>query len=131
MSDADNTTKSRGFASMDTAKQREIASRGGKAAHAQGRAHEFTADEARGHIRRTEVSVAKVRCERLTIGDHRNGLSRRQRATGYLQAGFAVLRGTAAELAENRHHAADLFKRRRFRGHSGATAAEGAASAAR
>ena len=37
----------RGFASMDPAKQREIASKGGKAAHAKGTAHEFTADEAR------------------------------------------------------------------------------------
>ena len=37
----------RGFASMDKAKQREIASRGGKAAHAQGTAHEWTSAEAR------------------------------------------------------------------------------------
>ncbi len=37
----------RGFASMSTEKQREIASKGGKAAHAKGTAHEFTADEAR------------------------------------------------------------------------------------
>jgi len=32
----------RGFASMDQAKQREIASKGGKAAHQKGTAHEFT-----------------------------------------------------------------------------------------
>jgi len=37
----------RGFASMDPNKQREIASKGGRAAHAKGTAHEFTADEAR------------------------------------------------------------------------------------
>src|SRR5262245_39046229 len=37
----------RGFASMDPAKRREIASKGGKAAHAQGSAHEFTPEEAR------------------------------------------------------------------------------------
>ena len=37
----------RGFASMDREKQREIASKGGKAAHAKGRAHEWTVDEAR------------------------------------------------------------------------------------
>lgn len=41
------TTKKRGFASMDPAKQREIASKGGKAAHAKGTAHEFTPEEAR------------------------------------------------------------------------------------
>lgn len=32
----------KGFASMDPAKHREIASKGGKAAHALGRAHEWT-----------------------------------------------------------------------------------------
>jgi len=37
----------RGFASMDPAKRREIASKGGRAAHAQGSAHEFTPEEAR------------------------------------------------------------------------------------
>ena len=40
-------TRNRGFASMDPARQREIASQGGKAAHAKGTAHEFTSDEAR------------------------------------------------------------------------------------
>ncbi len=37
----------RGFASMDRAKQREIASKGGKAAHQKGTAHEWTSEEAR------------------------------------------------------------------------------------
>lgn len=37
----------RGFASMVLSKKREIASKGGKAACAKGRAHAFTADEAR------------------------------------------------------------------------------------
>ena len=37
----------RGFASMDPEKQREIASEGGKAAHASGNAHEFNSQEAR------------------------------------------------------------------------------------
>ena len=36
----------RGFAAMDQAKQREIASKGGKAAHLKGTAHEFTPEEA-------------------------------------------------------------------------------------
>ncbi|MBU6389244.1 general stress protein [Patescibacteria group bacterium] len=40
-------TDRRGFASMDKAKQRAIASAGGKAAHARGTAHEFTSEEAR------------------------------------------------------------------------------------
>ena len=37
----------RGFASMDEQKQREIASKGGRAAHQSGNAHEFTSLEAR------------------------------------------------------------------------------------
>lgn len=37
----------RGFASMDEAKRREIASKGGKAAHEKGTAHEFSPEEAR------------------------------------------------------------------------------------
>lgn len=37
----------RGFASMDRNKQREIASKGGKAAHQKGTAHEWTSEEAR------------------------------------------------------------------------------------
>jgi general stress protein YciG len=45
-----NTTERkerRGFASMSAEKQREIASKGGRAAHEKGTAHEWTADEAR------------------------------------------------------------------------------------
>lgn len=37
----------RGFGSMDINKRREIASKGGKAAHAKGSAHRFTPEEAR------------------------------------------------------------------------------------
>jgi hypothetical protein len=40
-------TSNRGFASMDPQRQREIASAGGRAAHASGNAHEFTSEEAR------------------------------------------------------------------------------------
>jgi hypothetical protein len=40
-------TSNRGFASMDPQRQREIASEGGRAAHAAGTAHEFTSEEAR------------------------------------------------------------------------------------
>jgi uncharacterized protein len=42
----------RGFASMDRSKQREIASKGGKAAHQKGTAHEWTSEEAREAGRR-------------------------------------------------------------------------------
>lgn len=41
------STDKRGFASMDPEKQREIASKGGQAAHEKGTAHEFSSEEAR------------------------------------------------------------------------------------
>lgn len=37
----------RGFASMDPARQREIASQGGITAHRMGRAHKWTSEEAK------------------------------------------------------------------------------------
>lgn len=42
-----NTGRGRGFAGMDADQQRQIASAGGRAAHASGHAHEFTPEEAR------------------------------------------------------------------------------------
>jgi general stress protein YciG len=42
-----NQGNGRGFAGMDPEKQREIASKGGKAAHASGNANEFDSESAR------------------------------------------------------------------------------------
>ena len=42
-----NGRSRRGFAAMDEDKQREIARKGGKAAHEKGTAHQFTSEEAR------------------------------------------------------------------------------------
>ncbi len=42
-----NKGHGRGFASMSSEKKREIASKGGKAAHAQGSAHTWTSEEAK------------------------------------------------------------------------------------
>ena len=42
-----NMKSRRGFASMDPVKQREIASKGGRAAHEKGTAHEWTGEEAK------------------------------------------------------------------------------------
>ncbi len=49
-------TSNRGFASMDPDEQREIASRGGRAAHASGNAHEFTSEEARRAGARSHIN---------------------------------------------------------------------------
>lgn len=47
MTTQEQRKSSRGFGSMDPARQREIAAQGGRAAHQQGKAHEFTSEEAR------------------------------------------------------------------------------------
>jgi general stress protein YciG len=65
---SEETKSQRGFASMNTSKQREIASKGGKAAHAQGTAHEFTADEARTAGRKGGEAVSRNRAHMAAIG---------------------------------------------------------------
>jgi uncharacterized protein len=73
-----NTSK-RGFASMDASKQREIASKGGKAAHAKGTAHEFSSDEARVAGRKGGEAVSQDRAHMSAIG-REGGHSRGARA---------------------------------------------------
>jgi general stress protein YciG len=58
----------RGFASMDPARQRDIASKGGRAAHAKGTAHEWTADEARRAGRKGGEVVSRDRAHMEAIG---------------------------------------------------------------
>ena len=70
--------KHRGFASMDPEKQREIASKGGKAAHAQGRAHEFSSDEARNAGRKGGEVVSQDRKHMAEIG-REGGMARGRR----------------------------------------------------
>ena len=65
----------RGFAAMDPMKQKEIASKGGKAAHAEGRAHEFTSAEARVAGRVGGETVSRDRAHMAEIG-RRGGLAR-------------------------------------------------------
>ena len=62
------TRSNRGFASMDRSKQREIASKGGKAAHAKGTAHEFDSGEAREAGRKGGVAVSRNREHMAAIG---------------------------------------------------------------
>lgn len=59
----------RGFAAMDAEKQREIASKGGKAAHASGNAHEFDSEEARQAGRKGGQARAAARRESGSSGN--------------------------------------------------------------
>ena len=58
----------RGFAAMDSSKQREIASKGGRAAHQDGTAHEFSADEERAAGRKGGERVSQNRSHMAEIG---------------------------------------------------------------
>jgi hypothetical protein len=77
----------RGFASLDPATRRAIASRGGKAAHAAGRAHEFTTEEARAAGRKGGlVAHAKGKAHQFTSAEARKArrkgeLARQRRRT--------------------------------------------------
>ena len=71
----EETRKNRGFASMDREKQREIARKGGRAAHQKGTAHEFTSDEAREAGRKGGEVVSRDRTHMANIG-RRGGESR-------------------------------------------------------
>ncbi|MBA3273319.1 MAG: hypothetical protein H0T11_05540 [Chthoniobacterales bacterium] len=61
-------SRSRGFASMAEHKQREIARKGGRAAHEKGRAHEFTTEEARQAGRKGGEKVSVNRSHMAEIG---------------------------------------------------------------
>ena len=63
----------RGFASMDRSKQKEIASKGGKAAHKKGTAHEWTSEEAREAGRKGGIASHQRRRARMT--DTPSGMS--------------------------------------------------------
>lgn len=62
------TEKKRGFAAMDPERQREIASRGGKAAHKRGTAHQFSTDEAKAAGAKGGATVAANREHMADIG---------------------------------------------------------------
>jgi general stress protein YciG len=66
-------TSNRGFASMDRIRQREIASKGGRAAHQKGTAHEWTADEARVAGRKGGETVSRDREHMAAIGREGGG----------------------------------------------------------
>src|SRR3954466_2588901 len=70
----------RGFASMDKEKQRQIASKGGRAAHEKGTAHEFNSTEAsmaakKGHERGTAHEFTP---EEARVAGRKGGLARAQ-----------------------------------------------------
>jgi general stress protein YciG len=74
----------RGFAAMDRDRVREIASKGGKAAHAAGTAHQFTSDEARVAGRKGGMAphVRRGGVRRRANGEHAATQGHGERASG-------------------------------------------------
>ncbi|WP_438029141.1 KGG domain-containing protein [Sorangium sp. So ce233] len=58
----------RGFAAMSPERRKEIASAGGKAAHARGTAHQFTSEEARAAGQKGGEAVSKSTAHMQEIG---------------------------------------------------------------
>ena len=71
-------TSKRGFAAMNEEQQREIASKGGQAAHQKGTAHEFDSEEARRAGQKGGEAVSRNREHMAEIG--RKGGESRQSA---------------------------------------------------
>ena len=76
----------RGFASMDASRQRAIASRGGKAAHEKGTAHEWSSEEARDAGRKGGEVVSRDRAHMAAIGREGGEARGRSRARAVMAA---------------------------------------------
>jgi general stress protein YciG len=90
----------RGFASMDERLQREIARKGGRAAHERGSAHQFTPEEAREAGRKGGQTVSRNR-------EHMAAIGRRGGAASGLQRGTrrrAAERGRRPDADGQRHY---------------------------
>lgn len=89
-------TSNRGFASMDPSRQKEIASKGGRAAHAKGTAHQFTPDEAREAGRKGGQTVSRNRDHMAAIGregGHSRGRNReKSQQTAQVEPNFQEVR---------------------------------------
>src|SRR5437773_5733052 len=96
----------RGFAALDPETRRAIASRGGKAAHDKGRAHEFTADEAREAGKKGGDNVSRNRDHMASIG--RRGGERVSRDREHMAK---IGRRGGEIVSENRTHMAEIGRK--------------------
>ena len=79
---------------MDPEKQKQIASKGGKASHAMGKAHEFSSEEARGAGRKGGQAVSRDRAHMSAIGQkggRSSGSSRARQAQTNQQSQISSL----------------------------------------
>lgn len=73
---------SQGFASMDPAQQKALASKGGKAAHEKGTAHEWTVDEARAAGRKGGLKAAQIKHKKRMLQHLEQEAQRAKTETG-------------------------------------------------
>jgi uncharacterized protein len=109
-------TRSRGFASMDQAKQREIASKGGQAAHRKGVAHEFSPEEARiagrkgGQVAHERGTAHQFSSEEARIAGRKGGQASHQKnmaqrsATEEAEAHFVEAKDDRSGHNDELHH---------------------------
>ena len=83
----------RGFAAMDENQQREIASKGGQAAHQNGTAHEFDSEEARRAGQKGGEAVSRNREHMADIG-RKGGESRQSAARANKEGATAAKTGS-------------------------------------
>lgn len=89
------TPAKRGFAAMDEAQQREIASKGGQAAHQKGTAHEFDSEEARRAGQKGGEAVSRDREHMADIG--RKGGESRQSAARSNKEGATAAKSSSRQ----------------------------------
>ncbi len=87
------TPAKRGFAAMDENQQREIASKGGQAAHQKGTAHEFDSEEARRAGQKGGEAVSRDREHMADIG-RKGGESRQSAARSNKEGANAAKSGS-------------------------------------
>jgi hypothetical protein len=83
----------RGFAAMDEEQQRQIASKGGQAAHQKGTAHEFDSEEARRAGQKGGEAVSRNRAHMADIG-RKGGESRQSAARNSKAAAASADKGS-------------------------------------
>jgi general stress protein YciG len=95
-----------GFAAMDQDTRRNVASRGGKAAHDKGTAHEFTREEAREAGRKGGLRVSGDRSHMADIG-RRGGA----RVSGNREHMADIGRRGGRSVSSNREHMAEIGRK--------------------
>jgi general stress protein YciG len=99
---------------MDANRQREIASKGGRAAHAKGTAHEWTSDEARVAGRKGGEVVSRDRAHMAAIGreggESRGARNRRRDAASRGSEGASASGGSSGASYSDRESPVEVSR---------------------